>query len=169
MELLLRKWKASRKPMKKRNQDFGNAAFLEAAIKQAEKISDSYSKAVELEKRLNTVTDLYDVSEARTAKKISFERYLLIEYLEQILIAANERLKKLSNGQFVLIRSNRQESGGRQSGLGLDVYDAYTGQTRDVKTLSGGEKFNASLSLGPRHVRCDSKLSGRSIHRNDVY
>lgn len=120
---------------------------LEAAMKQAEKISDSYSKAVELEKRLNTVTDLYDVLRGQNTKKISFERYLLIEYLEQILIAANERLKKLSNGQFVLIRSNRQESRGRQSGLGLDVYDAYTGQTRDVKTLSGGEKFNASLSL----------------------
>jgi DNA repair protein SbcC/Rad50 len=53
----------------------------------------------------------------------------------------------MSNGQFELIRSDRQEVRGRQSGLGLDVYDAYTGQTRDVKTLSGGEKFNASLCL----------------------
>ena len=53
----------------------------------------------------------------------------------------------LSNGQYELIRSDRQEVRGRQSGLGLDVHDAYTGQNRDVKTLSGGEKFNASLSL----------------------
>ena len=45
------------------------------------------------------------------------------------------------------MRSDRQESRGRQSGLGIDVYDEYTGQNRDVKTLSGGEKFNASLSL----------------------
>ncbi|EST54575.1 hypothetical protein T458_12835 [Brevibacillus panacihumi W25] len=39
------------------------------------------------------------------------------------------------------------EKRGRQSGLGFDVYDHYTGQLRDVKTLSGGEKFNASLCL----------------------
>ena len=53
----------------------------------------------------------------------------------------------MSNGQFELIRSDRQEMRGRQSGLGLAVHDAYTGQTRDVKTLSGGEKFNTSLCL----------------------
>ena len=62
-------------------------------------------------------------------------------------MSANERLKHMSNGQFQLLRSERQETHGQQSGLGLDVYDAYTGQTRDVKTLSGGEKFNASLCL----------------------
>src|SRR5690625_6835674 len=61
--------------------------------------------------------------------------------------AANVRLLDLSNGQFNLILSDRQETHGRQSGLALDVNDAYTGQTRDVKTLSGGEKFNASLAL----------------------
>jgi len=56
-------------------------------------------------------------------------------------------LKNLSNGQYYLQVSDRLESHGRQSGLSLDVYDTYTGQARDVKTLSGGEKFNASLSL----------------------
>src|SRR5699024_11301548 len=61
--------------------------------------------------------------------------------------AANQRLQHLSNGQFLLIRSDRQEAYGRQSGLAFDIYDAYTGRVRDVKTLSGGEKFNASLCL----------------------
>lgn len=121
--------------------------YLEAVNNQKEKISTSNEQVARFEKRLNIVTDLYDVIRGHNNRKISFERYLQIEYLEQILVAANERLKKLSNGQYVLIRSDRQESRGKQSGLGLDVYDAYTGQTRDVKTLSGGEKFNASLSL----------------------
>ncbi|WP_078428177.1 AAA family ATPase [Alkalihalobacterium alkalinitrilicum] len=91
--------------------------------------------------------DLYDVVRGDNAKKISFERYLLIEFLEQIVQVANQRLTRLSNGQFQLVRSDRLEKRGKQSGLSLDVYDNYTGQKRDVKTLSGGEKFNASLSL----------------------
>lgn len=99
------------------------------------------------EKQLSTITDLYDVIRGQNSRKVSFERYLQIEYLEQIIESANHRLRRLSNGQFLLMRSDRQESHGRQSGLGLDVNDAYTGQTRDVKTLSGGEKFNASLCL----------------------
>ncbi|ENQ3077126.1 SMC family ATPase [Bacillus cereus] len=93
------------------------------------------------------LVDLYEVMKGDNESRISFERYILIEYLEQIVQVANERLRKLSNGQFYLKRSERVEKRNRQSGLGLDVYDAYTGQTRDVKTLSGGEKFNASLCL----------------------
>lgn len=99
------------------------------------------------ERKMAAIADLYDVIRGQNSQKISFERYLQIEYLEQIIVSANGRLKHLSNGQFSLMRSGRQESHGRQSGLGLDVYDAYTGQTRDVKSLSGGEKFNASLCL----------------------
>src|SRR5690606_7316217 len=112
-----------------------------------EKIIEVDKQVAELEKRKNIIADLYDVIRGQNEKKISFERYLQIEFLEQILMAANERLRRLSNGQYVLQRSDRQEARGRQSGLSLDVYDSYTGQTRDVKTLSGGEKFNASLSL----------------------
>nr|WP_238358142.1 SbcC/MukB-like Walker B domain-containing protein [Cohnella zeiphila] len=78
---------------------------------------------------------------------MSFERYLLTEFLDRILQAANLRLQTISGGQFYLARSDRLEKHGKQSGLGLDVYDNYTGQFRDVKSLSGGEKFNASLCL----------------------
>ncbi|MBO1581638.1 AAA family ATPase [Bacillus sp. XF8] len=101
----------------------------------------------EEEKAFQELVDLYVVMKGDNESRISFERYILIEYLEQIVQIANERLRKLSNGQFYLKRSERVEKRNRQSGLGLDVYDAYTGQTRDVKTLSGGEKFNASLCL----------------------
>jgi len=101
----------------------------------------------ELEKKLEELLDVYQMLKGDNALKISFERYILIEYLEQILQAANMRLRDLSNGQFELQRSDRLETRGKQSGLGLDIYDAYTGQYRDVKTMSGGEKFNASLCL----------------------
>jgi DNA repair protein SbcC/Rad50 len=122
-------------------------AFQKKALELKDKIITAEATVSGLEKQLSMIADLFDVVRGQNSSKISFERYLQIEYLEQIIIAANERLKRLSNGQFVLIRSERQEARGKQSGLGLDVFDAYTGQTRDVKTLSGGEKFNASLCL----------------------
>ncbi|WP_342510441.1 SMC family ATPase [Sporosarcina sp. FSL K6-1522] len=121
--------------------------FAETTVELQEKISESMKSVAALETTFGKVTDLYDVVRGHNGLRLSFERYIQIEYLEQIIQSANERLKEMSSGQFELIRSDRQEVRGRQSGLGLDVYDAYTGQTRDVKTLSGGEKFNASLCL----------------------
>lgn len=117
------------------------AGRLRTAVAQAD-------RAVrEVETELARVSDIYQMLKGDNALKLSFERYILIEYMEQILHAANARLQQLSNGQFELKLREGTEARGRQSGLGLDVYDAYTGQNRDVKTLSGGEKFNASLSL----------------------
>lgn len=110
-------------------------------------IGRAYAHVKKLEASLEEVMDVFQMLKGDNALKISFERYILIEFLEQILYAANARLRELSGGQFTLQRSERLETRGKQSGLGLDVYDAYTGQNRDVKTLSGGEKFNASLCL----------------------
>lgn len=118
------------------------------AIKELqEKIERLNQKTEQLERRLATISDLYDVLRGQNESKVSFERYVQIDYLDQITAAANERFHGLSNGQFRLVRSDRQEAYGKQSGLAMDVSDAYTGQTRDVKTLSGGEKFIASLCL----------------------
>ena len=112
-----------------------------------ENIATTFKRVNQLEKQLVAVKDVYDVVRGQNSKKISFERYLLIDYLDQIIFAANSRFKTLSDGQYQLVRSERQESHGRQSGLMIDVYDGFTGQLRDVKTLSGGEKFIASLCL----------------------
>ena len=121
--------------------------LVKAGKEIQEKIALSSDRIAKLEQQVSHILDLYDLLRGQNPLKISFERYIQIEYLEQIIHAANERLKHLSNGQYQLMRSDRQETHGKQSGLGLDVYDAYTGQIRDVKTLSGGEKFNASLCL----------------------
>lgn len=112
-----------------------------------QELTEGMEKTKQLERTVGKITDLYEVLRGQNEEKLSFERYIQLEYLEHIIHAANERLRDMSNGQFQLVRSDRKESHGRQSGLGLDVYDAYTGMNRDVKTLSGGEKFNASLSL----------------------
>jgi exonuclease SbcC len=72
---------------------------------------------------------------------------MLIDYLDHMIQLANVRLHTLTNGQFQLLRRPERAKSGAQSGLDFSVYDAHTGQIRDVKTLSGGEKFHASLSL----------------------
>lgn len=102
---------------------------------------------IKTEKKLAGLNDLYKVTKGDNEKMISFERYVLLDYFEQIIESANVRLDHLSNGQFQLQRKDSVEKGRKQSGLGLEVYDSYTGLARDVKTLSGGEQFNASLCL----------------------
>lgn len=96
--------------------------------------------------KLTQVEHVYDLVRGQNEAKISFERFIQIGYLEKVTHAANERLRILSDGQYYLQCTGRKE-GNAQSGLSIDVFDSNTGQTRDVKTLSGGEKFNASLSL----------------------
>lgn len=110
-------------------------------------ILEAENRWLEAEREFQLVKDLYDVVRGENRIKVSFERYLQIEFLEKIIQTANQRLQQISGGQYYLVRSGRMEKHGKQSGLGFDVYDNYTGQLRDVKTLSGGEKFNASLCL----------------------
>lgn len=122
-------------------------AYYQTCENMQQDLTRTSGQVEQLLQQENELTTLYDLLRGKNSKKVSFERYVQIGFLEQITEAANIRLRYLSNGQFTLQCSDRLEGGGRQSGLSLDVYDAYTGLMRDVKTLSGGEKFNASLAL----------------------
>lgn len=115
------------------------------AIKQ--ELSELMEQTASLEKKISMIQTLYDLIRGHNVKRLSLERFLQIDFLDQIMQAANNRFTELMNGQYYLLRSDRQESHGRQSGLSIDIYDHHTGQTRNVKTLSGGEKFIASLCL----------------------
>ena len=83
----------------------------------------------------------------RTAPKVSLQRWVLSAYLEEICTFANERLGSMTGGRYRLSVHRDFERYGAQAGLGLRVHDTYTGSEREVSTLSGGETFQASLSL----------------------
>jgi DNA repair protein SbcC/Rad50 len=100
-----------------------------------------------LEDRYNLIGELHNISRGQNTYKITFERYVLAAFLDDILREANVRLRKMTAGRFELLRKTDRSKGNVQSGLELLVFDQYTGQERHVKTLSGGESFKASLSL----------------------
>lgn len=79
--------------------------------------------------------------------KTSFEQYVQAFYFDQILVAANERLKVMTNSQYELLRKEEATNLRKNTGLDIEVMDQYSGKTRSVKTLSGGESFKAALSL----------------------
>ena len=79
--------------------------------------------------------------------KIELETYVQMAYFDRILRRANLRLMTMSSGQYELKRRENPENKKDKSGLELNVIDHYNGSERSVKTLSGGETFQASLSL----------------------
>jgi len=80
-------------------------------------------------------------------EKIMLETYIQTTFFDRIIDRANTRLMIMSDGQYELRRRKEATNNRSQSGLELDVKDYYNGSLRDVKSLSGGESFKASLSL----------------------
>ena len=78
---------------------------------------------------------------------LTLQRFVLTAFLDDTLLAASARLVRMSRGRYRLERRRERADLRRASGLDLDVFDEHTGLTRDVKTLSGGESFLASLAL----------------------
>ncbi|ABK03952.1 SMC domain protein [Arthrobacter sp. FB24] len=79
--------------------------------------------------------------------RMSLNSYVLAARLEQVAIAASERLVGMSDGRYTLQHTDAKAARGAKSGLGLEVVDQWTGHRRDTATLSGGESFMASLAL----------------------
>ena len=106
----------------------------------------------ELRPALAEYTELSELTEVvngrgQNARKMSLRAYVLAARLEEVAVAATVRLQKMSDGRFSFVHTDVAGARGTRGGLGLDVLDAYSGQARPAKTLSGGETFLASLAL----------------------
>jgi exonuclease SbcC len=99
------------------------------------------------EGRYKVVGNLARVARGDNKLGITFERYVLAAFLKDIVGAANLRLTQMTSGRYKLAITEERQRSNAKGGLDLEVYDNYTGKSRHVRTLSGGESFKASLSM----------------------
>jgi len=109
-----------------------------------------YHDAIATEKKYNTTKTLHDFVSGASSNseygRISLENYVQRTYLQRVVEAANDRLAVMTDSQFVL-KTKGDKKFKKTDYLDLEVTDLYTGKDRDVKSLSGGEKFMTSLAL----------------------
>lgn len=98
-----------------------------------------------LERRHRVLATLAELVGGQRSR-IPLERFVLGFMLDEVAATASIRLKHMSRGRYELQRRRDAESQ-QASGLGLEVFDAHTGLSRGVETLSGGESFMASLAM----------------------
>lgn len=114
-----------------------------------EQIQGKTAQLTQLEQRYTWVRVLSNTVNGTLPgkEKIALETYVQMTFFDRILRRANLRLLVMTGGQYELKR-RREAAGSRgQSGLEMDVIDHYNGTERSVKSLSGGESFQASLAL----------------------
>lgn len=121
-------------------------AKLTAEIKMLEK---GHSQATDLEnvwlgaqRSSQRLEELAAAAKGSKGQRISFHRYVLGACLDETLIIASRRLRAMSRERYEL----RRADDGR-GGLELEVFDHHTGRARSTRSLSGGESFQAALSL----------------------
>ncbi|RAI82712.1 SMC family ATPase [Macrococcoides goetzii] len=142
-----------------------------------EKYQNYTNQFIKLEDRLtyyeSTMKDvrslvlLSDALNGNNAQKIDIETYVLMYYLEQTLLLANNRLRQMTGNRYELRRRAEKRGGGRQ-GLVIDVFDYNANNTRNISSLSGGETFIASLCLALGLSDFVMQISG-GIHLESVF
>ena len=114
-----------------------------------EKMIQKHDEAKQVEEQWTMVKGLSNTANGNlTGKdKIFLETYVQMTYFDRIIARANSRFFLMSGGQYDLIRSKEAENQRSISGFELHVMDHFNNSERSVRTLSGGEAFQASLSL----------------------
>ena len=114
------------------------------------RLKDFFQKDGDLQRQYEMVGNLSRTANGNLSGtvKLDFETYVQRQYFKQIIHAANKRLVRMTSGEFMLqCRDVKNLANQGQAGLDLDIYHMASDSVRDVKSLSGGESFMASLSM----------------------
>ena len=134
-----------------RDQCLRQAARLEKELqdlkKAAEALTELQNKKKKAEDDFRSAAYLSQYARGENPHKLSLSAYVLQTFLDDVLLQTNEHLRTMSRNRYLLQRSHEIRDARKKTGLDLEINDAYTGQDRSVKTLSGGELFLASLAL----------------------
>lgn len=124
--------------------------YQQSQIENNKKIYQSlkkeYDKNKDILEKYQHYSHLSDLTSGKNSMKISFERYVLSFYFENILEYANIEFSIMSQGRYQFVRKTEVKGNSKQ-GLDLNILDYETGIQRDIQSLSGGESFKAALSL----------------------
>ena len=80
-------------------------------------------------------------------RRVNLTTYVLRQWFEQVVAAANVRLAGMSSGRYELVRVDEGTNRTERTGLTVQVLDRHTGEQRSARSLSGGETFYTSLAL----------------------
>ncbi|QGV65916.1 AAA family ATPase [Clavibacter nebraskensis] len=114
-----------------------DAARLESA-----RAGDQARAAIRMAEVANAVTP-------ENTRGTTLGTYVLLRRFEDVVQAANARLRVMSSGRYELEVSEEREatSRSRKTGLALQIRDHVVDRVREPASFSGGETFYASLAL----------------------
>ena len=147
----LEEMKNSRKIMNDRLTD------LNTRLRTNENLLEKLRLDGELRSKAQKNADMVDLlyrtvsGNVRGKEKLDLETFVQLHYFDTVISHANERLRFMTNGQYELTRRGAAGNLRNSFGLDLDIVDHFCAdpekQSRDVTSISGGEKFKAALSL----------------------
>jgi exonuclease SbcC len=135
------------------------SGLIRAAAVTAERAGAGWQRLTERREQARAAVEQRDalLRESRVAKSLAghlrannFERWLLEEALDLLVDGASRILRELTGGQYELMHEKGEF-------FVVDHHDA--GLRRGVRTLSGGETFQASLALA---LALSEQLAGMS-------
>ncbi|MCR4743445.1 MAG: SMC family ATPase, partial [Treponema sp.] len=118
-------------------------------ISNLEEIKKSSLELEKVENRYKAFLELYKTAAGNLGNKtnkLKLETYIQMTYFDRILAFANTRYLLMTDGQYEMARDSAADAQS-QSGLEIKIIDHWNGGQRSIKSLSGGEQFQASLSL----------------------
>lgn len=124
-------------------------SFYNAYKAGFEKIRNTQKEYEDLKKEVEPLYRLNDDLSGKNPQKLPFDSWALGMYFEQVVEFASDRFEQISGGRFRFKLQDLGDDikGNSFRGLDLQIWDLNTDELADPKTLSGGETFEASISL----------------------